>query len=148
MLFFSFFPNLEVSVSLIIRVTAVFGEIPRRESNFMYVPTQHEFKIQFPALFIQPDWLIRSFPSNLETISQPLFELFLKVCLSKLGKYLTVIPRTRVVHELMSNEARSIPLRILTPILVVFWSCFLKKSHKFCLGRLDQTRRYLELLYT
>ena len=30
----------------------------------------------------------------------------------------------------------------------VFWSCFFKKSHNFCLGWLGNPRRHLEFLYT
>ena len=38
----------------------------------MFLRGQHDFKIQLPLYFLQPDWLIRSFPSNLKTISYTL----------------------------------------------------------------------------
>ena len=38
----------------------------------MFLRGQHDFKIQLPLYFLQPDWVIRSFPSNLRTISYPL----------------------------------------------------------------------------
>ena len=38
----------------------------------MFLRGQHDFKIQLPLYFLQPDWLIRLFPSNLKMISYPL----------------------------------------------------------------------------
>ena len=32
----------------------------------MFLRGQHDFKIQLPSYFLEPDWLIRSFPSNLK----------------------------------------------------------------------------------
>ena len=37
------------------------------------VKGQHDFKMQLPLYFLQPDWLMRSFPNNLEAISHPCF---------------------------------------------------------------------------
>ena len=53
-----------VAISLIIRASAVFG--PSRGGggrNFVFLRGQYDFKIQWPLYFLQPDWLIRSFPS-------------------------------------------------------------------------------------
>ena len=44
---------------------APFSDLPEWESNFMFLRCQHDFKIQLPLYFLQLDWLIRSFPSNL-----------------------------------------------------------------------------------
>ena len=41
--------------------------------NFMFLRGQRDFKIQWALYFLQPDWLIRSFPSNLEMNSHPFF---------------------------------------------------------------------------
>ena len=49
-----------------------FPAFPRGESNFMFLRGQHDFKIQLHLYFLQPDWLIRSFPDNLNMISCPL----------------------------------------------------------------------------
>ena len=38
----------------------------------MFLRGQHDFKIQLPLYFLQPDWLIQLFPSNLKMISYPL----------------------------------------------------------------------------
>ena len=38
----------------------------------MFLRGQHDFKIRLPLYFLQSDWLIQSFRSNLKTISYPL----------------------------------------------------------------------------
>ena len=50
-----------IGVSLIIRASALFGLSLKGERNFVFLRGQHDFKIQLPLYFLQPDWLIRSF---------------------------------------------------------------------------------------
>ena len=48
-----------------------FSAFPRGKCNFIFLRGLQDFKIQLPLYFLLLDWLIRSFPSNLETISHP-----------------------------------------------------------------------------
>ena len=65
-----------------------FRAFPRSESNFMSLRGQHDFKIQWSLYLLQPDWLIRLFPSNLETNSHP-FSLW-----PSLGVRDSLVPRS------------------------------------------------------